>query len=96
MVAGAIGLLNEAAISKITGEEELYSHLDLVDLAANVEGAKVVYQAIIPALNETNPNLSDQIDKQFTLLQTTLLSYKSNGDYVTYDKLTTEQIRNYE
>lgn len=51
MVAGAMELLNEAATTKITGEEEAYSHTDLDDLNANVEGSKVVYQAIIPALN---------------------------------------------
>ena len=93
MVAGAMELLNEAATSKISGEEELYSHLDLVDLAANVEGSKAVYQAIIPALNENNPELSNQLDKQFTAFETTLMSCQSKGVYITYDKLTTEQIR---
>ncbi|MCD9021476.1 iron uptake system protein EfeO [Cohnella silvisoli] len=93
MVAGAMELLNEAATSKITGEEELYSHTDLVDFAANVDGSKTVYLAIIPALNEKNPELGDQLDKQFLLLEGTLQSHQNNGQYVTYDKLTTEQIR---
>lgn len=34
IVAGAMELLNEAGISKITGEEERYSRIDLVDLMA--------------------------------------------------------------
>jgi iron uptake system component EfeO len=93
MVAGAMELLNEAAISKITGEEEIFSHTDLVDFAANVDGSKSVYLAIIPALNEKNPDLADQLDQQFQLLEQTLRNYQSNGIYVTYDKLTTEQIR---
>ncbi|TVY04355.1 iron uptake system protein EfeO [Cohnella terricola] len=93
MVAGAMELLNEAAISKITGEEEIYSHTDLVDFAANVDGSKNVYLAIIPALNEKNPGLADQLDKQFQLLEQTLSKHQTNGLFVTYDKLTTEQIR---
>jgi len=93
MVAGAMELLNEAAISKITGEEEIYSHTDLVDFAANVDGSKNVYLAIIPALNEKNPGLADQLDKQFQLLEETLRGHQTNGIYVSYDQLSTEQIR---
>ena len=37
---GAVELLNEVAGSKITGEEDRYSHTDLSDFAANVEGAQ--------------------------------------------------------
>ncbi|QJD82124.1 iron uptake system protein EfeO [Cohnella herbarum] len=93
MVAGAMELLNEAAISKITGEEEIYSHTDLVDFAANVDGSKSVYLAIIPALNEKNPDLGTQLDQQFLLLEETLRGHKTTGHYVSYDKLTAEQIR---
>ena len=38
---GANELLGEVSASKITGEEERYSHIDLVDFEANVEGAEV-------------------------------------------------------
>ncbi|MGK9252125.1 iron uptake system protein EfeO [Paenibacillus humicus] len=93
MVAGAIELINEAATSKITGEEEIYSKSDLVDLAANVEGSKTVYLAIIPALNEHNTELADKLDKQFQDMEAMLLTYRKSGDYVAYDKLTTDQIR---
>lgn len=93
MVAGAMELLNEAATSKITGEEELYSHLDLVDLAANVEGSKTVYMAIIPALNENNTDLADKLDKAFQDMETTLSGYVKDGQYVSYTELTTDQIR---
>lgn len=40
---GAIALLEEVAISKITGEEEIFSHTDLWDFHANVEGAMVAF-----------------------------------------------------
>lgn len=93
VVAGSMELLNEAAISKITGEEERYSHIDLVDLAANVEGSQAVYHAIIPALQEKNSELADELDKQFIAITDTLNEYKKNGEYMLYTELSEEQIR---
>ncbi|MCQ6559262.1 iron uptake system protein EfeO [Paenibacillus mendelii] len=93
MVAGAIELINEAATSKITGEEEVFSRTDLVDLAANINGSKTVYLAIIPALNEHNPDLATKLDKQFQDMESMLLTYQKSGEFITYDQLTTEQIR---
>lgn len=40
LVTGAVELLNEVSSSKVTGEEERYSHTDLYDFVANVEGAQ--------------------------------------------------------
>ena len=93
MVGGAMELLNEAATSKITGEEEAYSHTDLADLAANTEGSKVVYQAIIPALNENDEDLADQLDTQFNTMEEKLAAYQSGDSYVDYTELSKEQIR---
>ena len=38
IAGGAQGLLDEVAASKITGEEDIFSHTDLWDFYANVEG----------------------------------------------------------
>ena len=43
---GAVELLGEVSKSKITGEEERYSHIDLVDFEANVEGAKAAFDSV--------------------------------------------------
>jgi iron uptake system component EfeO len=93
VVAGSMELLNEAAISKITGEEERYSHLDLVDLAANVEGSEAVYHAIVPALQDNNKQLADKLDKQFQTFHKTLQKYQKDDQYVSYKKLSKNQIR---
>ncbi|MCQ2009825.1 Efem/EfeO family lipoprotein [Sporolactobacillus sp. STSJ-5] len=94
MVAGAMELLEEAATSKITGEEERYSHTDLVDLQANVDGSEAVYQAAIPALNQGHKDLANQIDKQFQAFDKQMLKYKkSDTEYEDYTKLSKEQIR---
>ena len=93
VVAGSMELLNEAAISKVTGEEERYSHIDLVDLASNVEGSLAVYHAVLPILNEKSPDLSEQLDKEFNQLTATLGKYQKDGTYLPYTELTKEQIR---
>ena len=38
--------------SKITGEEERYSHTDLVDFQANVEGAQAAFEVVAPILRD--------------------------------------------
>ena len=52
---GANELLGEVSASKITGEEERYSHIDLVDFEANVEGAEAAFEAVEPLLSEEGP-----------------------------------------
>ena len=47
---GANELLGEVSASKITGEEERYSHIDLVDFKANVEGSEAAFEAVEPLL----------------------------------------------
>ena len=42
MLTGAVDLLNEVATQKITGEEEIFSHTDLYDFRANIEGAEKI------------------------------------------------------
>ncbi|RLQ95549.1 iron uptake system protein EfeO [Falsibacillus albus] len=93
VVAGSMELLNEAAISKVTGEEERYSHIDLVDLAANVEGSKAVYHAILPALTAPNSDLADKLDEQFTKMENALRNYQKNDRYMAYNELSKDQVR---
>src|SRR6201999_4253885 len=59
---GANELLGEVSTSKITGEEERYSHIDLVDFLANVEGADVAFESVQPLLEKTNPKLAKKIE----------------------------------
>ena len=52
---GANELLGEVSASKITGEEERYSHIDLVDFEANVEGAEAAFESVEPIVSEERP-----------------------------------------
>ena len=59
---GSKGLLDEVASGKITGEEEIWSHTDLYDFQANVDGARVAYEGLQPILEVKDPELSEQIE----------------------------------
>lgn len=48
MVQGSVDLLNEVSTSKITGEEEIFSHTDLYDFKANIEGAEKIFAILKP------------------------------------------------
>ena len=56
---GANELLGEVSASKITGEEERYSHIDLVDFEANVEGAEAAFEAVEPLLSNEGPEAGE-------------------------------------
>ena len=89
---GSKGLLDEVASGKITGEEDIWSHTDLYDFQANVDGARVGYEGLKPLLEVKDPELSKQIEAAFDSLQTLLDKYKvGEDDFVSYDKVTEAQ-----
>jgi iron uptake system component EfeO len=91
LLNGAGGLLDEVSKSKITGEEERYSHIDLVDFQANVEGAEQAFANIKPGLQKVDASLSDTIASRFRSIDTLLDTYRDPhalGGFVQYEKLT--------
>ena len=89
---GSKGLLDEVASGKITGEEDIWSHTDLYDFQANVDGARVGYEGLKPLLEVKDPELSKQIQEAFDALQAELDKYKTGeDDFVFYDKVTEAQ-----
>ncbi|MFF7276153.1 iron uptake system protein EfeO [Streptomyces griseorubiginosus] len=90
MANGAKELLDEVATGKVTGEEERYSHTDLVDFKANVEGAEKSYELLKPVAQENDAALVTELDKQFAALNTLLDKYradKTSYDFTSYDKV---------
>jgi iron uptake system component EfeO len=73
---GAADLLEEVQSTKITGEEELYSHIDLVDFAGNVEGAQQAFAFLQPGLDKIDPALSQRVSAEFSKVNTTLDTYR--------------------
>ena len=90
---GAKALLDEIATGKITGEEDRYSHTDLWDFAANLEGSEAAVQALRPYLEEADPDLVAEIDERFAAAEAELEQYRSGDGWVIYDQLTQEQLR---
>lgn len=73
---GAADLIEEVQNTKITGEEEAFSHIDLVDFAGNVEGAQQAYAALRPGLQKIDLALTTQLDQQFSAVLTALDGYR--------------------
>ena len=69
---GAVELLNEVSASKITGEEDRYSHTDLADFDANVAGAKAAFDSVVPLLAEDQAELVTTINDRFAALDAAL------------------------
>ncbi|MFG2677771.1 iron uptake system protein EfeO [Streptomyces sp. NPDC048392] len=90
MANGAKELLDEVATGKVTGEEERYSHTDLVDFKANVEGAQKSYALLKPVAKENDAALTTELDRQFAALDKLLDRYRpdtSSYDFTSYDKV---------
>jgi iron uptake system component EfeO len=90
MANGAKELLDEVATGKVTGEEERYSHTDLIDFKANVEGAQKSYDLLKPIASKNDAALTATLDKQFAALNTLLDKYredKSSYEFTSYDKV---------
>jgi iron uptake system component EfeO len=90
---GAIGLLDEVATGKVTGEEEFWSHTDLWDFQANIDGAAVLYAGIRDILIEEDADLAGQLDTEFAELQTLLDAQRVGDGFTLYTELTPEEIK---
>ncbi|HEY2602904.1 MAG TPA: iron uptake system protein EfeO [Thermoleophilaceae bacterium] len=85
---GAVELLGEVSKSKITGEEERYSHIDLVDFEANVAGSRAAFDAVAPILQARNAALATQVDQRFGAVAKALDGYRRGDGFVSYTELT--------
>jgi iron uptake system component EfeO len=92
-VFGAVELLNEVSATKITGEEERYSHTDLYDIAANVEGAKVAFDFVKPVVKRENPELVAEIEARFEDVEREIEPYRRGDGWVSYDKVDDKERR---
>ncbi|MDR3664865.1 MAG: peptidase M75 family protein, partial [Mycobacterium sp.] len=69
IAGGAQSLLDEIGKSKITGEEDIFSHTDLWDFQANVEGSRTAVGSVRPILDERNADLGKRVDAAFVNVQ---------------------------
>jgi iron uptake system component EfeO len=91
IAGGAQGLLDEISKSKITGEEDIFSHTDLWDFKANVEGSQTAVASVRPIVDERNAELGKKVDQRFTEVEALLEKYREGDGFVSYDKVTEPQ-----
>jgi iron uptake system component EfeO len=84
---GAKELLDEVANGKITGEEEAFSHTDLVDFAANVAGARKAFEVLEPIVQKSDPALVTSLQKEFADVDKALAPYRRGTGYVSYARV---------
>jgi iron uptake system component EfeO len=95
---GAVELMNEVSTSKITGEEDRYSHTDLSDFEGNLSGSRKAFELLIPALKQTgNAKLAATIEGRFAEVQKSLDAYRRNTPlgFALYGELTPQDRRKF-
>ena len=89
VVGGAAVLMEEVAATKISGEEDRYSHTDLWDFDANFEGAHKIYELLRPLVEPTDAEFVAKVDGNFKAVDDVLVKYQTpEGGYVSYEELT--------
>ena len=89
MVQGSVDLLNEVSTSKITGEEEIFSHTDLYDFKANIEGAEKIFAILKPKIQAKNPALVTELEQKFDAVNQLIAKHQvGQQDYKSYKELT--------
>lgn len=87
VVGGAALLMEEVAATKISGEEDRYSHTDLWDIKANFDGSLRIFELVRPLIEADDPEFIQKIQGNFEAVAKTLAKYQAGNGYETYDKL---------
>ncbi len=93
MANGAKELLDEVATTKITGEEDRWSHTDIGDFAANVEGSKKALATMRTTLDAKDPELGRALDARFAAVEALLAKYRTGNGYRQYTELTSVDVK---
>ncbi|WP_238015220.1 iron uptake system protein EfeO [Dactylosporangium sp. AC04546] len=90
---GAKELLDEVATGKITGEEDRYSHTDLWDFAANLEGSRAAVAALRPVIEEKDAALAKTLDEKFTAAQAELDKHRKGDGWKLHNELSEAELK---
>jgi len=88
VVGGAAVLMEEVAATKISGEEDRYSHTDLWDFQANFDGSRKIFELFRPLLDKNDKAFVDKVEANFATVDKILAKYKTADGFQTYDRLT--------
>jgi iron uptake system component EfeO len=87
LVTGSVELLNEVSAGKITGEEERYSHTDLYDISANVEGSEAAFEELKPEVAGEDMTLANEVEEGFDQVYEELEQYRTDAGWASYEQL---------
>ncbi|GAA3855483.1 peptidase M75 family protein [Saccharothrix violaceirubra] len=90
---GAKELLDEVATGKITGEEDRYSHTDLWDFRANVDGSQAAIAALRPVIAEKDAALAATVDEKFKALDALLETHRKGDGFKLYTELSEAEVK---
>lgn len=93
LITGAVDLLNEVSTSKVTGEEDRYSHTDLYDFVANVQGAEKIFKLLQSTVAEKDAALATTIETQFANVYGLLDEQKEGDGYTLYTELSEKEVK---
>lgn len=88
VVGGAAVLMEEVAATKISGEEDRYSHTDLWDFRGNFDGAHKIVELVRPLIAQKDATYLKGVETNFNRIDTILAKYKEGEGYKSYDALT--------
>ena len=88
VVGGAAALMEEVAATKISGEEDRYSHTDLWDFRGNFDGSQKIVELFRPLIEKANPELLAEIDANFATVDKALEKYRRGDGWAHYGEVT--------
>ncbi|MFC3024140.1 iron uptake system protein EfeO [Vibrio zhugei] len=89
VVDGAAALIEEVAATKISGEEDRYSHTDLWDFQANIDGAKKIVDLLRQPLKANHAQFLAKVDHNFQRVDAILAKYRQGDGFESYEALST-------
>lgn len=93
VVGGAAALMEEVAATKISGEEDRYSHTDLWDFKGNFDGSQKIFELVRPLIEKDDGAFVKKVQGNFDTVDTTLGKYRTATGFELYDKLTDDDRR---
>lgn len=87
VVGGAAELVEEIASGKISGEEDRYSHTDLSDFQANMDGVQKIVDLFRVQIEAQDEKMLPSVDTKIKQINDILAKYKTDSGFQTYDKL---------
>src|SRR5688572_5858191 len=90
---GAKELLDEVATGKITGEEDIFSHTDLWDFRANLEGSKAAVAALRPVLDDRDPALARTLDEKVATAEAALDKHRKGDGWRLHNELSEAELK---